>query len=505
MKLVLSKNKYCFFQNNEDVKKFNSFDKEFEETNEPNDDLISDSVSEKLMDHYHEIEFEEHYYQQNKSLKEYFFNAKSTINSLWFLFIYLLVFFIINYLISNYILLQQIFNSSEWINNNYLIWSNSVTRTCIIVFFLISFVFTLFSNIGFLVTNKNFKEKLVLNLAIQFFYLLIILFEFLSFLHLDLFSNDVLSDIGYIFSIFNWNDNLLFVGMFIIPILIYLLNSNSKKEWNDKKPKDIKNSSLIYFLYIISIILVLFLTLTNNLYENVLISSKDIYTVVINIVVMVLSTLIIILGINSKSIALYLAEKFSEKNYKVAYHCFNIFLFLIKVLSIMILILSVVNLATTLWNYLSYKAYLNNGGQMIQLNYSGILLTNFAKLSNMSFINDFLKPFTTYRLTYGYSISSFVFVLFIFLIMPVKLALFVYDKYFMILNKKHVEKKINYQNENISINNEISAYTNNYSKIANNEFHYSLEDIKNAYEMMQKNILTEEEFKEIKRKIIEKI
>ena len=34
----------------------------------------------------------EHYYQQNKSLKEYFFNTKSTKNSLWFLFVYLLVF-----------------------------------------------------------------------------------------------------------------------------------------------------------------------------------------------------------------------------------------------------------------------------------------------------------------------------------------------------------------------------------------------------------------------------
>ena len=218
-----------------------------------------------------------------------------------------------------------------------------------------------------------------------------------------------------------------------------------------------------------------------------------------------LSILAIILGVDSKSVALELAEKFSEKNYKLAFHCFNIFFFLVKVLSIMTLALSLVNIATTLWNYLRYKAYLNNNGVMIQLNYSGIILTNFTKISNINLINDSFKPFTTYRLTFGYSISSFTFVLLIFLILPVKWVLLVYDKYFITSNNKHVGNQIYYQNKNTSINSGVSTYRNNDPTIVDNQSHNYLEEIKRAYELMQQNILTEEEFKEIKRKIIEKI
>lgn len=503
MKLVINKNKYCSVQNYDDIKDLKFFDKELEETEKTDDSSLSDSVSEKLMEHYNESEFNEHYYQQNKSLKEYFFNTKSTKNSLWFLFVYLLVFITINYLISNYILFGQIFNSGASISNNYLIWSNSVTRTCIIVFFLISFILTLFSNIGFLITSKSFKERLVINSIIQFFYLLVFLFEFLSFLHIDLFSNDVLADVGYGFSFFSWNDNLLFVAMFIIPILIYLLNC--KNNFENKKTVDIKKNNLVYFIYIISIVLILFVTLTSNLYDNVLIDSRDNYSVITNVVVIVLSILAIILGVNSKSVALELAEKFSKRNYRLAFHCFNIFFFLVKVLSIMTLALSLVNIATTLWNYLSYKAYLNNNGPMIQLNYSGIILTNFTKISNINLINDSFKPLTTYRLTFGYSISSFIFVLLIFLILPVKWVLLVYDKYFITLNNKHVGNQIYYQNKNTYINSGVSTYRNNDPTIVDNQSHHFLEEIKRAYELVQQNVLTGEEFKEIKRKIIEKI
>ena len=82
MKLVINKNKYCSFQNYDDIEDLEFFDNELEETEKTEDSSLSDSVSEKLMEHYNESEFNEHYYQQNKSLKEYFFNTKSTKNSL---------------------------------------------------------------------------------------------------------------------------------------------------------------------------------------------------------------------------------------------------------------------------------------------------------------------------------------------------------------------------------------------------------------------------------------
>ena len=82
MKLVINKNKYCYVQNYDDIEDLEFFDKELEETEKTDDSSLSDSVSEKLMEPHNESEFNQHYYQQNKSLKEYFFNTKSTKNSL---------------------------------------------------------------------------------------------------------------------------------------------------------------------------------------------------------------------------------------------------------------------------------------------------------------------------------------------------------------------------------------------------------------------------------------
>ncbi|KFB07464.1 hypothetical protein [Malacoplasma iowae] len=501
MKLKINKNNSFLFKNIEELNNVNFLDDDQEQQASDFDDQdLSDGVSEKLLDYYHEREFHDYYDQQSShfSIKEYLFNLKSTKNSLWFLFVYLLVFFIINYLISNYILYVTIFNQSVSINNNFLIWSNYVTRIFMIVFFVISFVLTLFSNIGFLISNKNFNDRLIRNSIIQFIYILIILFECLSFLHFDLFSNKTLEQIGYFFSFVSWNDNLLYVNIFLLPILIYLFNN---QENTNKKTKDIKNNNLVYFLCIVSIIAILFIIISNNVYDNISLDAKDNYSIFTNVIVLVLSLITIIIGINSKSMALIVAKKFSEKNYKLAYHCFCMFFFFIRILSIITLLLSITNLATTLWNYLNFQNNLNSGISTSSLNYSGIVLINFAKVSNIDFTNSSLGGnLTNYQVSFGYSISSFTFVLFVFLFIPLSLFLYLYDIHF--LKNKNI---YNQDQMNNQYNNKTIISNNNMGNVVMSQNQSYIEDIKAAFELLEKNIITKEEYAEIKRKIIEKI
>ena len=68
MKLVINKNKYCYVQNYDDIEDLELFDEELEETEKTDYSSLSESVSKKLMEHYNESEFNEHYYQQNNMI-----------------------------------------------------------------------------------------------------------------------------------------------------------------------------------------------------------------------------------------------------------------------------------------------------------------------------------------------------------------------------------------------------------------------------------------------------